>query len=571
MARKIFMDALTGKLLAPLRRDGHVSGMARGRRAAWRNRLHLALELPAPKNPGVPMVRISALRLGALLLAGFALPALSATPCAALKDFHMPGYNVAIDSAQQVAAGAAGGGPGGPPGPRAAMPTYCRVDGTIDKRVGRNGKSYAIGFSVALPDDWNGRFLFQGGGGLNGAVMPPTGAQYAGDKPALAQGFAIASTDSGHKGSNFDATFMEDQEAALNFLYGAIGKVTVVAKEIIAQRYGKPADHSYFVGCSTGGREAMITSQRYPMYFDGIVAGAPAMRTGYSNLGLRYGATALNAIAPKDKDGKPVTRDALSDADRKLVSDAMLGACDALDGAKDGLVFAAPSCKFDPKVLACKGEKTPRCLSSAQVAAVKKVMTGPKASDGRQVYPGYLWDTGITTTRGGLPGVLVGPPIPEGDAPGVSMNVDQAAAQAHDGRSMAGDANGWTNLSSFNGHGGKLIFFHGQSDAWFSALDTVNYYERLAADNAPTPLMDWSRLFLVPGMGHCNGGERTPDRFDMVGAIVDWVENKHAPERIIATGNSMPGESRPLCPYPSHAKYDGKGDVKDAGSYSCAK
>jgi feruloyl esterase len=148
------------------------------------------------------------------------------------------------------------------------------------------------------------------------------------------------------------------------------------------------------------------------------------------------------------------------------------------------------------------------------------------------------------------------------------MNVDTEAALAHDGRSMAGDTNAWTNLSTLRGHGGKLIFFHGQADAWFSAIDTMHYYERLATDT-PAPLADWSRLFLVPGMGHCRGGERTPDRFNMVDAIVDWVEHERAPERIIATGDSMPGESRPLCPYPAHAHYDGKGDAKDAASYSC--
>lgn len=517
----------------------------------------------------------SLLRLACLvLLGGVSMPSVSATPCAALKEFKLASYDIAIDNAQQLAATAggaaagAGAGAGGPPGARLPLPAHCRIDGAIDRRIGLDGKPYAIGFSVALPEEWNGRFLFQGGGGLNGAVNPPTGAQFAGDRPALAQGFAIVSTDSGHKGSNFDATFLQDQEAALNFLYGAVGKVTVVAKQIIAQHYGRPADHSYFVGCSTGGREAMIVSQRYPTYFDGIVAGAPAMRTGYSNLGLRWGATALNAIAPKDAQGKPQTRNALSDLDRKLVSDAMLGACDALDGVKDGMVFAAPSCKFDPAVLACKGKKTDACLSAAQVAAVKKVMSGPKASDGRQVYPGYLWDTGITTTRGGLPGVLVGPPIPEGPATGTTMNVDAEAALAHDGRSMAGDTNAWTNLSTFRGHGGKLILFHGQADAWFSAIDTMQYYERLSADNAPAPRADWSRLFLVPGMGHCSGGERTPDRFNMVEAIVDWVEKGRAPERILATGASIPGESRPLCPYPAHAQY-GQGDAKDAASYSC--
>jgi hypothetical protein len=516
------------------------------------------------------MNHVPALRMGCLVLfAATALPVLSATPCAALKDFKLASHAVQIDSAQQIAAGPMTGGPPGPVGPRGSLPAYCKVDGSIDKRTGRNGKPYAIGFSVALPDEWNGRFFFQGGGGLNGAVNPPIGAQYVGDKPALAQGFAVVSTDSGHKGTNFDGTFLEDQEAALNFLYDAVGKVTVVAKEIVAQRYGKPADHAYFVGCSTGGREAMILSQRFPNYFDGIVAGAPAMRTGYSNLGLRWATTALNAIAPKNEQGLPQTREALGDAGRKLVNDGMLAACDALDGARDGLVFAAPSCKFDPTVLACNGAKTDSCLSAAQVDAVKKVMVGPKASDGRQVYPGYLWDTGVTNTRGGLAGVLVGTPIPEGPTNGTTMNVDAEAARAHDARGMVGDSNAWTNLSTFQGKGGKLIFFHGVSDAWFSSLDTIQYYERLAADNGPDPLANWSRLFLVPGMGHCSGGERTTDRFNMLEPIMSWVEKGIAPERVIATGASLPGESRPLCPYPAHAHYDGKGDSKDAASYSC--
>jgi len=512
------------------------------------------------------------LRPACLLLLGFAAqPAFSAMSCQALKDLKLPGQAVVIDSAREVPAGPVPTAPGGPPAPAAArpnLPAHCRVDGVIDRRTGRDGKPYGIGFAVTLPANWNGRFLFQGGGGLNGAVRDPYGTEFAGETPALAQGFAVASTDSGHKGSGFDATFMDDQEAALNFLYQSVGKVAVVAKEIVTAHYGKPADHAYFVGCSTGGREAMIMSQRYPSYFDGIVSGAPAMRTGYSNLGLRWASTALNAVAPKDAQGKPQTRLALSDADRKLVTDGLLAACDTLDGTKDGIVFAPQSCRFDPAVLTCKGAKTDACLSAPQVDAIKKIIAGPKASDGRQVYPGYLFDTGLTATRG-LPGVLVGPVIPEGTPPGTTMNVDAEAALQHDGRSMAGDTNAWTNLSTFRGHGGKLIFFHGVSDPWFSSIDTIQYYGRLAADNPPTPLKDWSRLFLVPGMGHCSGGERTLDRFNMVEPIVSWVEKGMAPERIVARGASVPGESRPLCPHPAHAQYSGSGDAKDAANYSC--
>jgi pimeloyl-ACP methyl ester carboxylesterase len=504
----------------------------------------------------------------ALLLGAATQTAGAATACAELTTFSLPGYAVKITSTRSVPAGPMAAPPNAPPAPARLLPAHCLVDGTIDERTGRNGKPYAIGFSVAMPASWNGRFYFQGGGGLNGAVNPPVGAQYAGDSTALAKGFAVVSTDSGHKGTGFDATFFEDQEASLNFLYQGVAKTTVVAKEIVTQHYGTAPHHSYFVGCSTGGREAMMMSQRFPTYFDGIVAGAPATRTGYSNLALRWATTALNQVAPKDAEGKPQTRLALSDQDRKLVTDGLLAACDATDGAKDGLVSSPQRCNFDPKVLTCQGAKTASCLSAAQVTAVQKVMAGPKASNGRQVYPGFYFDTGITNTRG-LPGLLVGPVIPEGATNGMSMDVDAEAARAHDGRSMAGDSNAWTNLSSFRGRGGKLIFFHGVSDPWFSAQETVQYYERLATDNAEVPVRDWSRLFLVPGMGHCSGGDRTLDRFDIVEPLVSWVEKGSAPEQVVATGASMPNESRPLCPFPAGAQYNGSGDAKSAANYSC--
>jgi feruloyl esterase len=136
---------------------------------------------------------------------------------------------------------------------------------------------------------------------------------------------------------------------------------------------------------------------------------------------------------------------------------------------------------------------------------------------------------------------------------------------------MAGDTNGWTNLSTFRGRGGKLIFMHGVSDPWFSAQDTVQYYERLARDNAEVPIGEWSRLFLAPGMGHCGGGARALDRVDLLTPLVAWVEGGAAPDRVIATGASAPGESRPLCPYPAFAKYSGKGDARDAAHYTCAE
>lgn len=480
--------------------------------------------------------------------------------CAALVKFTLSEHRVVIRQAREVPASA--------PGVTPAVPAHCRVDGVIDERTGRDGKPYGIGFAVALPAQWNGRFLFQGGGGLNGSVQPPLGAGYAGERSALARGFVVASTDSGHQSTGFDGSFFRDQEASLNFLYQAVAEVTVVAKAIIARRYGKPQDHAYFVGCSTGGREAMLMSQRYPNYFDGIVAAAPAARTSFSNLGLRHATAALNAIAPRDAQGNPQPRAAFSDADRKLLIDGVLEACDSLDGHRDGLIFAPQKCAFDPGTLACKDGKQDGCLSAGQVDAIRVVMQGPRTASGRQVYPGYYYDTGIAATQG-LPGILAGPVIPEGRPVGTTFDVDAAAAEAMDARAMVGDSSAWTNLSTFRGHGGKLIFLHGVSDPWFSAQESVRYYQALAADNPETPLTDWSRLFLVPGMGHCGGGARTLDRFDMLTAVVDWVESGRAPDRVVATGNSVPGESRPLCPFPAHAHYGGAGDARVEANYAC--
>jgi feruloyl esterase len=508
--------------------------------------------------------------LATCVLGGLALAQVSraAPQCAALEALAIPGHTVVIREAREIPAGPLPSNPDAPPTQAQPLPAHCRVDGIIDPRTGRDGKSYGIGFAVALPAKWNGRFLFQGGGGLNGSVAPPVGGQYAGAQPALARGFAVASTDSGHQGAGFDASFFADQEAALNFLYQGVAQVTQVAKQIVARHYGKGAGHAYFVGCSTGGREAMMMSQRFPRYFDGIVSVAPAIRTSFSNLGLRHAATAMNAIAPRDAAGIPQTRQAFSDADRALVIEGLLKSCDNLDGNVDGLVFAPHACRFDPATLECKGDKTPRCLTRQQVSAIRTVMSGPRTTAGRQVYPGYYFDTGIANTRG-LAGVLAAPFIPEGPAVSTEMNVDAAAAEAMSARAMVGDTGAWTNLSTFRQHGGKLIFAHGVSDPWFSARDTVEYYERLGVDDPDPPLRDWSRLFLVPGMGHCGGGERTLDQFDLLTALVDWVESSRAPQRVIATGASVPGESRPLCAYPEFAHYRGTGEARDAGSYEC--
>ena len=520
-------------------------------------------------------MRIQMLAVGFMLLSGSTLGAQTtrATPeaCAALMQLQVPGVALTVTRTEWLAAGAPiPGGRGGAP-VASNLPAYCRLDGAIDRRTGAAGVAYAIGFALALPENWNGRFLFQGGGGLNGSVQPPLGGSAAGGESGLARGFAVVSTDTGHQGrGGFDASFRQDQQASLDFAYAAIGRVADVAKRIIAQHYGKPPDRSYFAGCSTGGREAMLMTQRYPRYFDGVVSGAPAMRTSFSGIGDRWVAATLNEIAPKNAQGQPVTRDALSDSDKKTVLDGLINACDAGDGLRDGLIFNINACRFDPKVLACKGAKTDGCLSMAQATTLEKAFGGPKDSKGRQVYPGFLFDTGIASTQG-IPGLLHGGSNPVGPAfTDIGMDVDAAVdrARADPAESLSATSQ-WTNLNTFSGGGGKLIFWHGVSDPWFSALDTVDYYERMTkANSGPEPVRNWSRLFLAPGMGHCGGGPSL-DTFDALTAIVRWVEQGVAPESLPATGRAFPGRSRPLCAYPLHAHYKGQGNPDDAANFEC--
>jgi feruloyl esterase len=491
--------------------------------------------------------------------------------CAALGRLQVPGAALSEVTSEWLEAGSPP--PKEPPWmpPLAAsLPAYCKLSATLDRRTGKDGQSFGIGFALALPAEWNGRFLFQGGGGLNGSVAPPLGRTGRGDS-ALARGFAVVTTDTGHRGEAFDASFMADQQASLDFAYQAVGRVAVLAKQILAQHYGRPAAHAYFMGCSTGGREGMLMAQRHPTYFDGVVVGAPAMRTNFSGIGDEWVATMLNRVAPRDASGAPETRRALSEADRKVVIDGLLRACDGIDGVRDGIVSDTIGCRFDPVPLSCGDSPASACLSGPQVDALAKAFSGPKDSRGRQVYPGFPFDTGIATTEG-IPGLLVGGMNPVGRPfAATEMDVDKRAEEAAANPQMQLTSTwSWTNLNTFSSRGGKLLFYHGVSDPWISALDTVDYYERMARANGGQSVVDgWSRLFLVPGMGHCGGGPGALDQFDMLSAIVDWVEKQSPPQSIRATGRRSPGRSRPLCPYPAHAHYKGTGDSEDAASFEC--
>lgn len=477
----------------------------------------------------------------------------------------------------------------------AFLPGHCVVTGAINPRVGVDGKNYAIGFQLSLPDNWNGRFLFIGGGGNDGILRDTSlSSSISGGTPSpLGQGFAVVSTDAGHSGTT--ASFGADPQARIDHAYNSYDKTAVAAKSLIATRYGRKPDHSYFSGCSGGGRQGMMFSQRFPDYFDAITAGAPAMRVSSgATVAAMWNTIQFDAIAPQDASGKRILSQAFSNADLNLVADAVKSSCDAADGVADGLVNNVKACKFDPTVLQCSGAKGADCLSSAQVGALKSVFAGPRNSAGKALYAGQPWDPGLaapgwrTWTLGSsttatpdaryitlmvdaLVNEFFTPPDLTFNPLTFNFDTDPARMEAY---SAIYDTYRDDKLAAFKQRGGKMLFIHGMSDPIFSALDTMDYYERLAANNGGmAATQGFARTFLVPGMNHCSGGPAT-DNFDSIQAMVDWVEKGVAPDTIAAkalpANTFMPNRTRPLCAYPQFAKYKGSGNVEDASSFVCA-
>ena len=473
---------------------------------------------------------------------------------------------------------------------------HCVVTGSIGARTGVDGKPYATGFQLSLPDDWNGRFLYLGGGGNDGTLRDTSlsSSISVGTPSPLGQGYAVVSTDAGHQGTS--ASFGLDPEARIDHAYAAHDKTATSAKELIRQRYGRKPDYSYFSGCSGGGRQAMMFSQRFPDYFDGITAGAPAMRVSSgATVAAMWNNRKFSDIAPQDGSGKPILSQAFSNGDLNLVADAINNACDAADGAVDGLVAHTKACRFDPVVLQCSGAKTASCISAAQVGALKDVFGGPKNTAGQALYAGQPWDPGIrdagwrawtlgTSTTAvpnsrynvlmldALANEFFTPAEPAFNALAFNFDTDPARMEAF---SAVYDTYRDTQLAAFKARGGKLLFIHGMADPIFSAQDTVDYYEKLAANNGGiAATQGFARNFLVPGMAHCSGGPAT-DTYDALQAMVDWVEKGVAPDaiaaRATATNAYFPNRTRPLCAYPKFAKYKGTGSIEDAANFSCAE
>jgi feruloyl esterase len=492
----------------------------------------------------------------------------------------------------------------------APLPAHCQIQGVINSRIGVDGVRYGDIFELRMPLNWNGRFMFQGGGGTKGSLVPATGIAGTAT-PTLAKGYAVVSNDGGHEDSLLkkQIAFGMDPQARLDLGYQTDDRTARTAKVLINEFYGKMPDYSYHVGCSLGGQEGMQFSQRFPSYFDGIIAGDPVYDLSAIGLSEVNGLQALATIVPKGEDG-PEYYKAFSKKDQDLFTRAILTACDKLDGLEDGVVDNDAACKFDPKTfvfpetkepLKCAGAKTDNCLSAAQVAAIERIKDGPRTSAGKPVVVptgttvvGYPYGAGFMASAGvplGLMGTATRPPAAAGGNHGadqvayfhlsppdptfnyLSFNYDKDVQRGTKDNPLVANS---TDLSAFKKRGGKILWYHGYNDAGPSALYTINYYNALTKLNGGVAeTQKFARMFLIPNMGHCRGGPATDD-FDMLTPLVNWVEKGQAPDSIVASGKNFTTpparRSRPLCAYPTIAKYTGPagGDIGDAKNYGCA-
>ena len=495
---------------------------------------------------------------------------------------------------------------------------HCQVSGRMFARKGIDGQDYAIGFEMRLPADWNGRFFHQVNGGIDGVVQPAYGPN-TNSAGALAQGFAVISSDAGHTGRQ-NPKFGEDPIARTDYGYGVVGKLTPMAKALIAYAYGKGPDRSYIGGCSNGGRHTMVAASRYGDQYDGYLVGAPGYRLPNAALAQLWaapqwadlatpGSTVNHPFAPNVQ--IPDLGSALNAAERQTVATAVLDKCDALDGAKDCLVQDVKACQatFDLQrdVATCAGyglgSRHGQCLTQPQKDLLANVFAGGKTPSGQLIYSSFPWDRGIATPNWAnwkfVNSQALDPAAgnifmsPARNIAGLStIDLDEAykaifatvapfTESADTVITPPGKENP-TNLAALRARGAKMLMYHGVSDAIFSANDTAAWWDRLNQAQGGRGA-GFARYFPVPGMAHCSGGPST-DRFDGLSALVKWVEQGEAPDQIMAgargpgntagTNTDVPADwspirTRPLCPYPKVARYTGSGSVDDASSFSC--
>ncbi len=481
--------------------------------------------------------------------------------CSSLAVLTIP--DVTINAATEVAAGAFM-----PPNAQAALtlPAFCRVEATA-----RPTSDSEIKFEVWIPptDAWNGKFQGVGNGGYQGSIS------YAAMARALRDGYAAASTDTGHTGD--DMSFGQGHpEKLVDYGHRAVHIMTESAKLVIRNGAGRFPERSYFVGCSAGGQQALSEAQRYPADYDGIVAGAPANNRIRQTFGFLSTWSATHTA-----DGKPI----LSQAKLSLLTRSAVAACDLLDGLKDGLIDDPRRCRFDPATIACTaGADEASCLTAPQVEAAKEVYEGTKnPRTGALIYPG--WPRG---SEGFGDGAIQGwrqfildqaQPArvdffrywlfhnPNWDFRTIDWERDLAYAEQELPHMAAVEKN----LAPFKKRGGKLLMYAGWMDPAVPPQDNVAYYEGVVkAMGGPAATRAFARLFMAPGMGHCAGGPG-PNTFDAIGALEQWVEKGVAPTRIIATksANGKVERTRPLCPYPQVARYKGTGSIDEAANFAC--
>lgn len=476
--------------------------------------------------------------------------AFAQTPCDQIKSLSFP--DTVITDAEVVAAGPYQPA-GAPAQPSLRLPSYCRIAATL-----KPSSDSEIAIEVWMPSTgWNGKFEAVGGGGWAGVIS------YGAMALALQEGYATASTDTGHKGG--DAVFaLGHPEKVIDFSYRAVHEMTVKAKAFMTSFYGRAPRLSYWNGCSTGGRQGLMEAQRYPEDYDAIVAGAPANYQTH----LHAWSVAVGVATLKNKES------ALSPSDLALLHKAALAACDAMDGVKDGLLNDPRKCHFDAATLRCRTSASESCLTDAQVEAARKIYAPLKTESGQLIFPTMQPGSELGWT------VLAGGPEPAAVATGTFKYVarqdpkwDWRTFDADKDTALA-DSNDIINatspdLSAFQARGGKLLMYHGWNDQLIAPENSINYYSSVLEKMGPHQ-DNWYRLFMAPGMQHCRGGPG-PNQFNVMGAIERWRESNTPPARILAvhvTANRV-DMTRPLCPYPQVAEYTGIGNTNDAANFVC--
>ena len=482
----------------------------------------------------------------------------AATNCENLASLRLA--DATITSAVVLPEGpppARGSGAGGPPArggappanvaPPPNIPAHCRVQVTL-----KPTSDSVINMELWLPvQNWNGKFMGVGNGGFAGSIQGRTNEM----PDALRRGYATAGTDTGHQDPGGDWA-IGHPEKMIDFAYRSTHEMTLKAKEIVKRFYEQPAKYSYFKGCSTGGRMALMEAQRYPADYNGIIAGSLANR----HIHMWTAGVARSIDLSRHPEGN------LTAGKAALVNQMVTGACDAL---KEGFLNDPRQCTVNfSKLLCAAGKDDDTCLTAAQLRTVDTFYRGVRNAKGELIFSGQALGNPVPPLRGTnqAPGGVF-------DIVRIAFNDPNLDWQKFDlDRDMPviDKAVGYVDsvnpdLGAFKQSGGKLLLTHGWADTGITPENTIWYYDSVL-DTMGRNQSNWVRLFMAPGMGHCGGGPGV-NTFDSIGTLENWVEKGMAPDQMM--GRGAEGLTRPLCPYPQYAEYKGTGSLKDAANWTC--